>query len=453
MAADLRSFLRAAEEAGRVRRVRREVDPDANMGELCSQSDNPLLFESVKGYPGWRVAAALMQGRVDQALALGCSTGDVVSHLAARFAEGPGEIARVSRAPVKAKKFSGGAADLFRLPVCRHSEEDGGRYIGAGISLVRDPTSGVQNTTYPRTQLLPGRHPRVFISSRHTWEIINAWRRQGHPRMPMALVIGHHPAYEVAAGYSGEHPGWGEEALAPRLLGEPLEVIECETCDLLVPAAAEIVVEGELKLTDFEEEGPFGNYMGNYEFSFTPSPVFEVRCITMREDAYYRHIQSTTWTDHQSLFCMQTEALVYRACREAGLEVHDVHIPPWGCACLTVVQMTPRHEEDVARALDLAVKWPITPARMSKLGVAVDRDVDIYDARDVWWAVSVRANTRRAVLEILDPEKRSQRSHRLGIDATCPPPKNERQRFFQSKARPCGWGKVRLEDFLAPAGS
>lgn len=430
-------------------RLRVQVDPTSNVGELCSQSAKGLLFENVKGYPGWRIAADLVQDRAAEGLVLGCEPSAVVPHLAEVLAAGPGETVQVSDGPVKTKKMLGRDVDLFSLPVCRHSELDGGRYIGAGIGITLDPETGLQNTTFPRTQLVSARHARMYLFSPHTWQNFAKWRQAGYAAMPMAIVIGHHPAYEIAAGFSGNHVDWGEEELTGRLLGTPFEVVQCETCDIKVPATAEIVLEGEVPLGSFEEEGPFANFMGNYVLSNEKQPTFELKGITMREDAIYRHIQATFWTDHQRLYSVQIEAGVYRLLKDAGLEVHDVHIPNWGGSLLTIVQLTPRHDDDAQRAIELAAEWPATVAGLSKLCIAVDDDVNIYDAREVLWAMSVRSDTPSAVKEIARAQPSPLGKTRLGFNATRPIPKSDRERFLHQKARPAGWGTVRLEDFLS----
>ena len=189
--------------------------------------------------------------------------------------------------------------------------------------------------------------------------------------------------------------------------------------------------------------------MGNYILSNEKQPTFELTCITMREDAYYRHIQATFWTDHQRLYSVQIEAGIYSRLLEAGLDVRDVHIPNWGGSLLTLVKLSPNREDDATRAIEIAAEWPVTVAALSKICVVVDDDVDIYDAREVMWALTVRSNPAASFVELARAQPSPLGKSRLGINATLPIPKSEQERFLHMKAHPVGWGKVRIEDFAS----
>ena len=125
--------------------------------------------------------------------------------------------------------------------------------------------------------------------------------------MPIAIVIGHHPAYEIAVAYPGAHEGYEEFELASTFLQEPVEFIRCETIDLRVPAHAEIIIEGIALPNVREPKGPFGEYTGYYG-STDEAFVLEVKAITMREDAIYRHLQTSRVTDLQVLSTLFGEA-------------------------------------------------------------------------------------------------------------------------------------------------
>ena len=168
-----------------------------------------------------------------------------------------------------------------------------------------------------------------MIYSPHVARIMGKYMQRGIP-MPMAVVIGHHPAWEWAAASSMHHPGCGELDYVSSLLGEETEFVKGETIDVDVPAWAEIVIEGEITFGRMADEGPFGNYVGTYasgamaKAGIQKAPVLQVKCITMRKNPIFRHLQATVWTDHQRLVMLPVEAHLYTALAEMGIDVHDV---------------------------------------------------------------------------------------------------------------------------------
>ena len=459
MPKDLRSYLDDVKEE-RVD-VRREVDPLANVGALCDQSEWPLLFHRLKGFPGWRLADRLVSRRELQARILGCALDRVVHTLAERIQRiGTGEVKIVADGPVQSVVKKGADADLTTLPHCIHSEGDAGRYIGAGICMTRDPESRVRNLAFLRHQIKGPRRTGFLVLPRHTWRHHQKYEAAGQA-MPMAIVIGVHPAYEIATCYTGKMDQ-DELDLAAVLLEEPVEVVRCATIDMEVPAHAEIVIEGNVLPNVREDEGPFGE-VTNYTAGQGMNPVFEVTAITSRPDPIYRHIQATRFTDHQVLGALPVEAGMYNRIRETagGIDVHDVACPAWCSRYAVIVQLTARFDGEARAALLAALS---SPYLYPKMAIAVDDDVDIHDARDVMWAVATRVNPETDVhvipgmrahgLDLASPELLPPGSpawQRVGgkmlIDATKPATWRMKDRALFGRARPKGWG-VRLQDFL-----
>lgn len=467
MPCDLRSFLRDAEEAGMLYRVNREVDPHKNLAALADESDRAVQFTSVAGYDGWQVVANLGNDRAMEAVTFKSAQKDVVQTFSEALDRGHGSHTVVDDGPVKEVIWRGEDADVRRLPVAVNSELDGGAYVSGGIGVVVDPETGLHNTTFPRFQVADGRRCRLYIYSPHVSQIMGKYAAQKRST-PMAIVIGHHPMWEIAAASSTHHPQWGELDYVGAWLGEPTEFVRCETIDVDVPAHAEIVIEGNIVFGEVEDEGPFGNYLGTYssgpmaKAGIQKAPVFEVSCITMRHDAIYRHLQATVWTDHQRLCMLPVEATVFTALREMMVNVHDVYMPPWGGCGLTLIQMSPGQPGEAQDALLKAALWENTTISfMSQVAVAVNRDVNIYDARDVMWAMATRADWRDRTTII--PGTRSSPLHpiakrvpgarfRVGskalIDATHLPPKDESEWWDFTRVWPQGKGTVSLADFV-----
>jgi len=467
MTSDLRSFLTDARKAGFLYEATKEVDPHKNVAALCDESDRPITFDHVAGYDGWTVAANLANNRDTEAVAFGVSRDEVVGHMAQAFDRGPTPHKVVESGPVKEVIWRDEDADVTRLPAVINSELDGGPYISAGIGVVIDPDTGLHNTTFPRFQVGDGRECPLYIYSPHVRAIMGKYAKRGLP-MPMALVIGHHPAWEFAAASSVHHPRCGELDYVGSMLDEETEFVRCETIDVTVPAYAEIVIEGEVLTNEVRDEGPFGNYVGTYTSGpmtrngIQKAPYFKVKCITTRQNPIFRHLQATVWTDHQRLVNLSIEANLYTALLESGIEVHDVYSPNYAGCSLTVVQMTPRGVGDAQDALMKAVQWENTTLGfMSHLALAVNRDVNIYDARDLMWALTIRANwakdvtvvpgTRSSPLMPASEKIPGQMMRVAGkgmIDATHLPPKDDTAWWDLYRAWPQGKGTVSLEDYV-----
>ncbi|HZR97880.1 MAG TPA: UbiD family decarboxylase [Chloroflexota bacterium] len=464
MPKDLRTFL---DEVGdRLLRVRREVDPLTQLGELVNQAPGPIMFENVRGYPGWRIVDLLTKPRWATAIALGTTAERVVPHLADLLSAAPGEVVVVDDGPCKEVKLLGDDADLTQLPIAVHSVGDGGdrpRYIGGGMCVTKDVETGIRNMAMLRLQVKGPRRGGVLMVPRHTYKHFEGWEARGEP-MPMAVAIGCHPAFDIACNWSGRY-GVDEFGWAASFLGEPVPMVRCETIAMEVPAYCEIVIEGVILAGVREEEGPFGEFQGYSSSGTGRNPVFEVRAITMRRDAIYRHVQSTVFTEHQRLVCLPMEAGLYQRVRDVGggIDLHDVYCPPWGGEWLAILQLTAHFDGQVKDALMAALS---SPYLHPKIAVAVDRDVDIFSAEDVWWAVATRCDPQRdtfrvddtrihpmdiAAREIAGPGGRWQRlGGKIGIDATKPSTFHPEERALFERARAEGFGQVRLEDFLAP---
>src|SRR6266516_4364700 len=369
MALNLRDFLQALGDD--LIRVDDEIDPITQAGALCSAAPRPILLERLRGFPGWKLCDILVKDRARQALALGTSPGSVVRELSDRmFTRVPGQSKVVPDGPCKEVKLLGNDADITKLPIPIHSEGDAGRYLGSGITITRDPDTGVRNEAIIRAMVKGPRRMGFWMAARHNWAHLMKYQERGLPA-PMAFAIGLHPGYEILANYSGRHEGYDELEMGAGVLGETLELVKCETIDLEVPAQAEVVIEGVVPPGVREPEGPFGEFTGYSKGAEGPAPVLEVTAITRRRDPIFRHMQATVFT--------------------------------------VFVQMTPRWDGQ-ARAVLLGALS--SPYLHPKIAIAVDEDVDIYDPRDLFWAISTRVNPERDVIVI--PHERI---HPLDISA------------------------------------
>jgi 2,5-furandicarboxylate decarboxylase 1 len=396
---DLRSYF--ADLGPLLQTITDPVDPITQAGVLASEARYPLLLESLKGFDGWRLADILVSTRQTQAIALGTTPGQVVPFLARRmFEHGPNKARLVDDGPCKEVKHVGKDVDVRELPIPVHTVGDGGRYLGSGLTTTKDPDTGVRNVAIIRTHLRDDEPDRVgfWMAARHNWAHYMKYTERGE-KMPMAYVIGMHPAYEILANFSGLHEDFDEYELAAGVIGDDLEMVKCETIDLEVPAYAEVVIEGLVPPHVREPEGPFGEFTGYQGGKTGTAPVMEITAITHRRDPIFRHMQATVFTDHQPLVALPMEATIFNRVQavHGNTVVHDVHVPPWASLFVTVVQLTPRWD---GQARDVGLASLSGPNLHPKIVILVDEDVDIYNARDIIWAISTRVDPQRDVIVI-----------------------------------------------------
>ncbi|TRO47711.1 UbiD family decarboxylase, partial [Candidatus Bathyarchaeota archaeon] len=270
----------------------------ARVAEMERQRKNPaLLFENVKGYP--MPLLVNLFGSVDR-IALGLKGAPRVDGSRLEFYEAWNRLfdqevppRRVVTGPVKEVVQTGGDVDLESLPIPLFYREDGGRYVTAGLMTARNPEDPEEvNLSYVRMHLKGRDRFGVSFHSRgHMWRYLEAYKAQGEP-MEVAVTIGAHPSLYLAAAAKITD----EYHRAGALIGEPGEVVDCETVDIPVPAHAEIVLEGEIRLEE-EDEGPFTEYTG-YISGRSTRNLFKVSAITRREDAVFLAIAPSNSAEH-----------------------------------------------------------------------------------------------------------------------------------------------------------
>jgi UbiD family decarboxylase len=458
---DLQGFLHAHRRG--LTHVRKPVRLD-DVGALVAQATDTIVFENLKDHPGFRLVDNLFVSRRAQARILLCEENQVVPELARVLKHGPRRLEIVGEAPCHERVLIGDDVDLSLLPIVRHTELDPYPYT-TSFAVHRDPETALYNAMYPRCGVL-GRNEMVTSFVTPTANRILAGHRAAGTRMPQAVAIGVHPAWELAACYSHPHDDWWELELFEAITGQPGRVTRCKTVDLVVPADASIVIEGYVSPTRTAQDGP----SPGPTMLFTPygsqQPVFEVTAITLGSDPVYRHHQMTPFTDHQEMPRIFHEAILYERLRALGIKVRDVHFPQGGGSLSVIIQVEPHIDGQVTDAL-LAVlgsPWPNT-----KMAIAVDPDINIYDYRDVHYAIATRVDPSRHVITIpgargfiFDPSAQpvleafphtAQTRYpsvvgKWGIDATKPVPYRAAQRKDYERAWPLNWGKVKLDDYL-----
>jgi 2,5-furandicarboxylate decarboxylase 1 len=279
--------------------------------------------------------------------------------------------------------------------------------------------------------------------------------------MPIAIIIGHHPLYYMAAATTGPYE-MDELEVAGGLLGEAVKMVKCETIDIEVPYDAEIVLEGHVLPGYREEEGPFSEFQDYYIAGTGKNPVIEISAITMRKDAIFKNLQNGSETEGCMFHKVPMGAALYDRVRSVGgfTNVKNVIVLPgiFGVA----IQMTPRFHGEAKNVLLAALSGEYLHP---KVVMAVDDDVNIYNEWELLWSLTTRVNPEEDMVVIpgtrihpMDPTGKelvppgTPGWHRVGgkviIDATKPPICAPEAREEFERILPVGHGKVRLEDFL-----
>ena len=334
----------------------------------------------------------------------------------------PPIIVEKSAAPVKEVIRTGENVDLHELPLMRHHEMDGGPYVDMS-SVARDRGSGVYNCSYHRMEVKDRSHTGFLMTLQHMWRIFRGYEDAGE-ECPVATVIGHHPAYQMGACYGGPFE-ISEYEIIGGYLQEPLRLVASETWGegLLVPADAEIVIEGALLPGKRMVEGPFGEVNGYLGVQgFQQSAHYEVRAITRRRGAMHTSILTPEgdkpWMD------LAREGAYLRRAREAVPGVQTVCASGRHALLNVFISMKKLSEGDPGRAAAAVLTWD-----WAKNVFVFDEDIDVYNPTEILWALATRVQPHRQISivndimrgSLLDPSMdHPRRTSVMIIDATQP---------------------------------
>jgi 4-hydroxy-3-polyprenylbenzoate decarboxylase len=442
---DLREFITALERAGELKRISFEVDPHLEITEFADRSVKTggpaFLFEKPKGsrIPLLINAFASMR-RMEIALQVN-SVGDV-AHRISEFLEmrvPQGLINKLKMLPKLAevgsffpRVVSDGPCkevvrhdqfSLFELPVLQCWPLDGGRFITLPMVFSKNPLTGKRNCGVYRMQLYDDRTTAMhWQTHKQGAEHHRRLIAEGRKRMDVAVAIGSDPAAMYSA-ILPLPPDLDEMLIAGFLRGKPVEMVKCETCDIEVPANAEIVLEGHLELGESRTEGPFGDHTGYYSLE-DEYPVFHVRCITHRKKPIY----ATTIVGPPPMedFYMgkAIERIFLPLMRMQLPEVRDMCMPAEGIfhnlILISIRKSYPGHARKVMHAI-----WGLGQAMFSKCIVVVDEDVDVQNVREVAWKALNNIDPQRDIEFVMGPVDSLDHASRLpnygskmGVDAT-----------------------------------
>ena len=429
MSQDLRDFLKQADEKGVVGDVTEEVKREYEMSTLMMDLDKehryPIVcFDKVENSE-FPVVTNILGCRERFAEGLGVAADKVSETYADRIRSRIEEVKVVENAPFNAHTITGDDIDLYKLPIPTHFPIDAGPYVTSGLCVAKDPESGAETLGFHRMQLKGKNKLGISLHSRQRlWEYFRRSEERGES-LKAAIVIGVHP--NISLGSMALVPyDQGKYGAIAGLFGEPLEVAPCIHSDLMVPAYAEIVLEGEILADVREKEGPFAEFT-NYACYRSTENVFKVTAIRYRENAFYHDITPGMSSEHVTVVAVQREGDVLNALHQTLPNIKAVHAPFSACGlfhCYISMKKIAEGQPQQAIYAAFAVDHNI------KMVVVVDEDVDVYNEEEVLWALATRLQADKGVTILpqhlgmgvtLDPSTDElSRTSKMGIDATKP---------------------------------
>lgn len=445
-----RSMLAAFERRGDLLVVDEEVDPVHDLSAALSLVDAAaaVRFNRVKGY-AMPVFGGLLSSRERIAEALRVQKDQIQSRLLEAIAR-PVAPLMVDEAPVQ--QVERRTDILTPLPVPTFFGKETGPYITAGLIVARDPETGRGNASYARMKVLGPNEVMIGIAPNHHLGILSRRAAEKGEPFPFAVVLGAHPAIQLAACL---YLGLGDDEMhcAGALLGAPVRLARCRTLDLCVPADAEIVLEGHIHGNEPIVEGLVSEYHGMYE-DYGSGVRASFQCMTSRPDPMLQVIEPGYHAEHLLLGAVPIAAGLRAAIGRSILNVGEVAVTMAGSGRTdVVVQIASPRPGQARRAM--AICWGAVS--IVKNVTVVDTDIDPWDPDAVAWAKMSRMRADRDILIVdqmpadrSEPQEAGGTIAKVGYDATCragdrkegfdralpPPASYDRMRGLIARIRP-----------------
>ena len=395
----LRDYLEALEEKGLFHWIDREVDQEWEIASLArlifrgfpEERRFGMGFRNIRGFPEARLVTGVIAASTQQiAVALGTEAAPLP--IFDRISQGmnhPVEPVVVDSGPCKEVVIHEKDVDLLSFPIPTWTPgKDAGPYM-TPLWVTKDPETGDRDIGIRRCQVKGPNKTGILFGAPDRYGAVHhtKWKALGKP-MPAALFVGADPITYLTGP---SRFGIDELAVAGGIREKPVELVRCETCDLEVPATAELVVEGEISTDYTEPEGPFGEFTG-FMAGGREGPVFTAKCITHRKDPILLGLISQ--------FPPSESSIIKRNLLEASLYQHlssSLHIPgvtdvhaleAGGCTAILWVSVKKMHSGQV----DQIAAGVMGYFGMSyyKWIIITDDDVDIRDPFMRDWALSWR---------------------------------------------------------------
>ena len=402
---NLEQFIHRLEKEGELVRITEPVSRDLEISEIYFRharspgGGKALLFENVENSPFPVLINAFgsfrrlklafgdrepdeIAGELAKMTALlkvkpPSSPGEVLNllNLGSKVFHIPPRKLRFRKAPVQEIVWTGDEIDLDRIPILKSWPLDGGRFVTLGLTITHSLKNGTQNLGMYRLQQLSrnttAMHWQIHKDGSHFWQ---EYRKAGR-RMPVSVVIGGDPSV-IFSATAPMPPGLNELLMAGFLRGKGVPVVRGVTNDLLVPAEAEMILEGYVDPDDPVDEGPFGDHTGYY----TPVdrfPIFHLTAITMRKNPVYAATVVGRSPQEDCYLAQMTERLFLPLLQVVAPEVKDQMLPWDGnfhnCAVFALEKHFPYHGRRLMNHL-----WGFSQMSFARSIVTVDDSVDLH---------------------------------------------------------------------------
>jgi len=359
---EFRDFLEDLKDAGELNEIEKTIDWDLQASAVCAMSQRTggpaVLFKNVRDYPDiplvgslycgpgfidWPQQKRRMQGRIS--LGLGLENDTHYDELLETIIDRKKSAIRpieVEEGPCQEVVLEGDDIDLYKYPIPRLHDQDGGRYLTSHVVLTRDKEKAWTNfgiyrlMMTGRNQLVQGTAQRL-IHPRHV-EIMTANAAKKNEPVPFAIVIGAPPEMTMAACMN-HPPGTDEYSLSGALGLTSMTLVKAKLSDILVPVGAEIVLEGHIYPNDTAKEGPFASI--SYYTDKVDNFIYQVECITQRKDPIFPFVaEGARPSDSMCLLSLFHSVELTEFLRMCGVPVKYVTLPVEAKLCLAVVSLS-----------------------------------------------------------------------------------------------------------------
>jgi 4-hydroxy-3-polyprenylbenzoate decarboxylase len=468
--ASLRDFIEKLESAGRLVRVQKPVSPVLEMTEiqtrLLAEGGPAVLFEHVLNEDGSKHPMPVLVnlfGTVER-VAWGMDrepkdlrqVGETLAFL--KQPEPPGgwrealemlpllktvmamRPKTVGKAPCQEVVLKGDDVDLSKLPIQTCWPGEPAPLITWPLVVTKGPSAEEDrrddyNLGIYRMQVT-GKNTTLMRWLRHRGgaQHHQRWGEKNPEPLPAAVVIGADPG-TILAAVTPVPDSLSEYQFAGLLRGKKVELVDCLTVPLKVPAQAEIILEGHVSLTDYGDEGPYGDHTGYYN-SVERFPVFTISAITMRKNPIYLSTFTGRPPDEPSVLGEALNEVFIPLLTQQFPEIKDFWLPPEGCSYRIAVVSIKKAYPGHAKRIMMGVWSFLRQFVYTKFVIVVDDDIDARNWKDVMWAISTRMDPARDItvientpidyLDFASPE--SGLGGKLGMDATNKmPPETHRE--------------------------
>ena len=441
----LQHFIKVLDKAGELVRIKEPVSPNLEITEITDRVNKKygpaLLFENVPGYdmPVLMNAFGSMK-RMCLALEVN-SLGDIAAEILSFLeAEAPDTLIKklkmlpklarlgnifpkeVSQGPCQEIVLKDDEVDLTKIPVLTCWPGDGGPFVTLPLVFTHHPETGKRNLGMYRLQVFDknttGMHWHRHKGGAQHYRVAE---RRGE-RLPVAVAIGADPA-TIYAATAPLPEDLDEMIFAGFLRQEPVEMVQCVSIPVMVPASSQIVLEGYVDPGERRVEGPFGDHTGYYSLP-DEYPVFHVTTMTQRREPIYPATIVGKPPMEDCFMAKATERIFLPLIQKTLPEIVDLNLPMEGVfhnlAFISIDKRYPGHARKVMHAL-----WGLGQMMFTKMILIFDREVDVQDLGQVLWRLGNNVDPRRDVVFVDGPvdalDHASTLPHygsKMGVDCT-----------------------------------